>query len=186
MTPTPIPMQPEKTHQSIRLFENDLLERLSHVHPITPLLMWAPIAGWLIWRSFSLYQLPGLPVLAIALAGALSGHSANTACTASCFTSRRAARRANGWSSCFTATTTRTPRTKPAWLCPPPEPFPLWQCCTCCSAWSFRNPGFSRSVGLYHRLPDLRLYPLLHAPLPHEQSAGQVPEALPPEASLFR
>jgi len=63
-------MQPEKQHQSIRLFENDLLERLSHVHPITPLLMWGPIVAWLLWRSLSLYQLPGLPVLAIALAGA--------------------------------------------------------------------------------------------------------------------
>ena len=46
--PTPNPVQAEKQHQSIRLFENDLLERLSHVHPITPLLMWTPIAGWLL------------------------------------------------------------------------------------------------------------------------------------------
>ena len=70
MKPTSIPMQPEKQHQSIRLFENDLLERLSHVHPITPLLMWAPIAAWLIWRSLETYQLPAAPVAAIALAGA--------------------------------------------------------------------------------------------------------------------
>lgn len=74
--PTAIPMQPDsiqspKPHQSIRLFENELLERLSHVHPITPLLMWAPIAAWLLWRGFAVYQLPGLPVLAIALAGGL-------------------------------------------------------------------------------------------------------------------
>ncbi len=69
MTPTPIPTQPENQHQSIRLFENDLLERLSHVHPITPLLMWGPIAGYLIWRSFAIYHLPVLPVLAIGLAG---------------------------------------------------------------------------------------------------------------------
>ena len=62
-------MQPQKQHQSIRLFENELLERLSHVHPITPLLMWGPIAGWLLWRGAVLYQLPGLPLLAIALAG---------------------------------------------------------------------------------------------------------------------
>ena len=46
-----------------RQFENDFLERLSHVHPITPLLMWGPIAAWLIWRSFALYNLPVLPVL---------------------------------------------------------------------------------------------------------------------------
>ena len=69
MTTKSIPVQPEKQHQSIRLFENDLLERLSHVHPITPLLMWGPIAGWLIWRSFAVYELPVLPVLAIGLAG---------------------------------------------------------------------------------------------------------------------
>ncbi|MEP5764795.1 MAG: sterol desaturase family protein [Halieaceae bacterium] len=62
-------MQPDKPHQSIRLFENDLLERLSHVHPITPLLFWGPIAGWLIWRSVSLHQLAAAPLLAIAVAG---------------------------------------------------------------------------------------------------------------------
>ena len=70
MRPTPIPMQSEKEHQSIRLFQNDLLERLSHVHPITPLLMWGPIAGWLLWRSVSLYGLPTLPLIGITLAGA--------------------------------------------------------------------------------------------------------------------
>ena len=39
------------------------------MHPITPLLMWGPFAGWLIWRSFAVYQLPVLPVLAIGVAG---------------------------------------------------------------------------------------------------------------------
>ncbi|MEM1155377.1 MAG: sterol desaturase family protein [Pseudomonadota bacterium] len=62
-------MQPNKPHESIRLFENDLLERLSHVHPITPLLMWGPFALWLLWRSFAVYELPLLPVLAIGVAG---------------------------------------------------------------------------------------------------------------------
>jgi sterol desaturase/sphingolipid hydroxylase (fatty acid hydroxylase superfamily) len=62
-------MQSKNEHQSIRLFENDFLERLSHVHPITPLLLWGPIAGWLIWRSLVQHQLPILPVLGIGLAG---------------------------------------------------------------------------------------------------------------------
>jgi sterol desaturase/sphingolipid hydroxylase (fatty acid hydroxylase superfamily) len=64
-------MQPEQEqeHQSIRLFENDLLERLSHVHPITPLLVWAPLAIWLLWRSFDLYNLALAPVLMIGVAG---------------------------------------------------------------------------------------------------------------------
>ena len=43
-------MQHGKAHQSIRLFENDFLERLTHVHPIVPLLFWAPVVVWLLWR----------------------------------------------------------------------------------------------------------------------------------------
>ena len=57
MTPKSIPMQPEKQHQSIRLFENDFLERLSHVHPIVPLVLWAPVATWLLWRGVSVHGL---------------------------------------------------------------------------------------------------------------------------------
>lgn len=66
-------MHTEKTpHQSIRLFENDLLERLSHVHPITPLLLWGPVALWLFWRAARVEQIAPLPLLALALAGAFS------------------------------------------------------------------------------------------------------------------
>jgi sterol desaturase/sphingolipid hydroxylase (fatty acid hydroxylase superfamily) len=62
-------MPPETEHQSIRLFENDLLERLSHVHPITPLLVWGPVASWLLWRSYALHQLAPGGILLIGLAG---------------------------------------------------------------------------------------------------------------------
>lgn len=48
-------MQAEQEHQSIRLFENDFLERLSHVHPSVPLLLWSPLAGWLYWRSVTVH-----------------------------------------------------------------------------------------------------------------------------------
>lgn len=56
-------------HQSIRLFENDFLERLTHVHPIVPLLFWAPVVLWLLWRSFALHHLSLLPVLGIGALG---------------------------------------------------------------------------------------------------------------------
>lgn len=56
-------------HQSIRLFENDFLERLTHVHPIVPLLFWAPVVVWLLWRSFALHHLSLLPVLGIGALG---------------------------------------------------------------------------------------------------------------------
>ncbi len=45
-------------NSSIRLFKNPLLESLTHVHPIIPLLLWSPIALALIWRSFSIYKMP--------------------------------------------------------------------------------------------------------------------------------
>jgi len=54
--------------QSIRLFRNNFLESLTHVHPIVPLLFWAPVAAWLLWRSIALHQLalPGLAASALA------------------------------------------------------------------------------------------------------------------------
>ncbi len=41
----------QKKYQSIRLFENELLESLSHVHPIMPLVVWVPIISYLFFRS---------------------------------------------------------------------------------------------------------------------------------------
>jgi sterol desaturase/sphingolipid hydroxylase (fatty acid hydroxylase superfamily) len=46
-----------KKHESIRLFESPILEAMTHVHPITPLLMWSPVAGYLIWRAFNVNHL---------------------------------------------------------------------------------------------------------------------------------
>ncbi len=69
-------MQPkaqEKTpHESIRLFENDLLERLSHVHPITPLVFWSPVAMYLLWRGMSQHDFSALQLASLALAGLLA------------------------------------------------------------------------------------------------------------------
>ncbi len=42
-----------ESRKSIRLFENELLERLSHVHPITPLIVWVPVVLYFGYRSFS-------------------------------------------------------------------------------------------------------------------------------------
>lgn len=33
---------------SIRLFKNDFMESLTHVHPITPLVFWSPVIIWLL------------------------------------------------------------------------------------------------------------------------------------------
>lgn len=56
---------------SIRLFKNPAMESLTHVHPIVPLLVWAPVALFLLWRSVIVKQLnPGM-LLLVAIAGLL-------------------------------------------------------------------------------------------------------------------
>jgi sterol desaturase/sphingolipid hydroxylase (fatty acid hydroxylase superfamily) len=62
----------EMQGQSVRLFENDWLERLSHVHPLTPLLVWAPVIAWLLWRSLAMHRLSLGTVAGLAAAGLLA------------------------------------------------------------------------------------------------------------------
>lgn len=38
----------------VRLFENDFLERFTHVHPIVPLLLWTPVISYLYWHSVTI------------------------------------------------------------------------------------------------------------------------------------
>ncbi len=55
--------------ESVRLFDNDLLERLSRVHPLTPVLLWAPIIAWLLWRSLTVHRLEGATVAILGIGG---------------------------------------------------------------------------------------------------------------------
>lgn len=63
-------VRPNPAERSIRLFRNDLLESLTHVHPIVPLLFWTPVAAWLIWRAVAVHGIGPLPLAGIA-AGAI-------------------------------------------------------------------------------------------------------------------
>jgi dihydroceramide fatty acyl 2-hydroxylase len=58
-----------RTEQSVRLFRNDFLEALTHVHPIVPLLFWGPIAAFLLWRSLAIHGLPLPEVLGVGALG---------------------------------------------------------------------------------------------------------------------
>jgi len=67
--------QPSRTHRvdaSVRLFKNPLLEKLSHVHPIVPLLVWGPVAVWLLVRAVSMHQIDLLGLALIGVAGLLT------------------------------------------------------------------------------------------------------------------
>ena len=58
--------------RSVRLFESDWLERLSRVHPLTPLSLWAPVVVWLLWRSLVSGRLEAGTVAWLAMAGILA------------------------------------------------------------------------------------------------------------------
>lgn len=57
---------------SIRLFSNPVLEALTHVHPIVPLLVWLPVVGLLLWHSLAVEQLPIRDLAVIAVTGLLT------------------------------------------------------------------------------------------------------------------
>lgn len=60
-----------KPYKSIRVFKSPYLEKLTHVHPLTPLFLWAPVILWLLWRSFAVYELNPYTVGALGMSGFL-------------------------------------------------------------------------------------------------------------------
>jgi len=57
--------------ESIRLFENDFLESLSHVHPIMPLVVWTPIILFLFYRAATIDSLSAMYFVIFFIVGIL-------------------------------------------------------------------------------------------------------------------
>jgi len=57
--------------RSIRLFNNNILESLTHVHPIVPLLFWSPVVVFLLWRALAVHGLPLQSVAVLLVPGLL-------------------------------------------------------------------------------------------------------------------
>lgn len=64
-------MMTQRPHSSIRIFKNPILERLTHVHPLTPLVLWAPVIVGLIYRSLFIFSLSMAGILAVGSLGIL-------------------------------------------------------------------------------------------------------------------
>jgi sterol desaturase/sphingolipid hydroxylase (fatty acid hydroxylase superfamily) len=59
-------------HQSIQIFKNPFMEKwLTHVHPATPLVVWAPILAYFVYRSIFILQISALAFIGMAFAGLL-------------------------------------------------------------------------------------------------------------------
>ncbi len=59
-------------YKSIRLFESEFLEWFSHIHPLTPLFIWVPVATWLIWHGYSQYDLGYATIALLGVLGLLT------------------------------------------------------------------------------------------------------------------
>ncbi len=62
-------MASKKPYPSIRIFQHPWLERLTHVHPLTPLVLWLPVIALLIWSSFWVESLSVGQVLLLGMSG---------------------------------------------------------------------------------------------------------------------
>jgi sterol desaturase/sphingolipid hydroxylase (fatty acid hydroxylase superfamily) len=58
-------------NQTVRMFESDLLEFFSHVHPATPMILYVPVIGWMLYVSSVYRQLPLLLVAVFFVVGIL-------------------------------------------------------------------------------------------------------------------
>jgi len=60
-----------KKYDSVRVFENPVLEACTHVHPIVPLLLWTPIIGYWLYDSHATYNLSVTEFGVLAVVGLL-------------------------------------------------------------------------------------------------------------------
>jgi sterol desaturase/sphingolipid hydroxylase (fatty acid hydroxylase superfamily) len=58
-----------KDYESIRIFENPILERFTHVHPLTPLVFWGPVMVALLYRAMAVHEFGVGAVVALFAAG---------------------------------------------------------------------------------------------------------------------
>jgi sterol desaturase/sphingolipid hydroxylase (fatty acid hydroxylase superfamily) len=65
-------MAKREKYKSIQVFENPFLERLTHVHPIVPLLVWVPVVAFIFYRSVTVHELAATPILIVAAIGFFS------------------------------------------------------------------------------------------------------------------
>src|SRR6266576_3961740 len=59
-------------NETVRMFESNFMEFFSHVHPATPVVLYGPIIGLMLYLSFAHNNLSFLSVLAFFVVGILT------------------------------------------------------------------------------------------------------------------
>ncbi len=58
--------------KTVRLFENNFLERLTHVHPAVPVLFWSPVILFLLWRALFVHDMSPISIAVLIVPGILT------------------------------------------------------------------------------------------------------------------
>lgn len=61
-----------KRPETCRMFENELLERFSRIHPATPFVVWIPVILFVLFRSWSRHDMSAPGMLATIVAGVVT------------------------------------------------------------------------------------------------------------------
>src|SRR5216110_2700643 len=65
------PLYVSNKNETFRMFESDFMEFFSRVHPATPLILYLPVVGYMLYLSLWQRQLPIMAVVALFLLGVL-------------------------------------------------------------------------------------------------------------------
>jgi len=60
-----------KKNETVRMFKSDFMEFLSHVHPVTPLVLYLPVVGYMLYLAFWQSRLSILAMTGLFLLGVL-------------------------------------------------------------------------------------------------------------------
>src|SRR5438270_13679891 len=58
-------------NESVRMFKSDFMEFFSHIHPATPLILYLPVVGYMLYAALWRNALPVLVVAGLFLVGVL-------------------------------------------------------------------------------------------------------------------
>ena len=56
-------------NETVRMFDSDFLEWFSHIHPVTPIVLFMPLIGYLVWVSSTVNELAGVTIALLFLLG---------------------------------------------------------------------------------------------------------------------